>query len=117
VLAYASRLCERSSEGLLPEEDFLLLWTLTERAVRGEEPTCKVLLETARRADADALRGVSARRVAEILKRYGLMTVRLGGKRIYRGCLEQLKRIEARYGVDLNTSGKDNVHLVQVRAY
>ena len=117
MLAYASRLCERSSEGLLPEEDFLLLWTLTERAVRGEEPTCKMLLETARRADADALRGVSARRVAEILKRYGLHTVRYGGRGLYRQVLDQLRTIELRYAVDLNTAGRDNVQFLRGRSY
>ncbi|MDB5324053.1 MAG: hypothetical protein JWN40_5684 [Phycisphaerales bacterium] len=115
LLDYARGICDGGSESLLPEEDFLLLWTLTDRAVRDEQPTCKVLLEVARRADPDAVRGISARRVAEILKRYGLSTVRYGGRRIYRECVGQLKHVESRYGIDLNTAGKENVHLLQVR--
>jgi hypothetical protein len=67
----------------------------------------------ARRADADAMRGLSARRVAEILKRYGLHSVRYGGKNIFREVLGQLKAIEIRYGVDLNTAGKDTVKVMR----
>lgn len=117
VLQYAKRLCDTGSEALLPEEDFLLLWTLTEKTVRGEQPTCKMILEMARRADADAMRGISARKVAEILKRYGLVTVRSHGRSTFSNALENLKRVESRYGVDLNTVGRENVRLVQVRAY
>jgi hypothetical protein len=113
VLEYAHKLCDGGSESLLPEEDFLLLWTLTDSAVRGREPNCKTILEVARRADADAMRGVSARRVAEILKRYGLHSVRYGGKNVFREVLRQLKAIEIRYGVDLNTAGKDTVKVMR----
>ena len=59
----------------------------------------------------------SARGVAEILKRYGLVTVRSNGKSAYRDCREQLKRIEQRYAVDLNTVGKDTFRVVRVRSY
>jgi hypothetical protein len=113
LLEYARKLCEAGSEALLPEEDFLLLWTLTDSVVRGREPTCKAILEASRRADADALRGISARRVAEILKRYGLTTDRCHGRRMYRTSLAQLRKIESRYGVDLNTAGKDTVRIMK----
>jgi hypothetical protein len=113
VLEYAHKLCDGGSESLLPEEDFLLLWTLTESAVRGREPNCKAILEVARRADVDAMRGISARRVAEILKRYGLHSTRSGGKNLFRDVLGQLKAIENRYGVDLNTAGRDNLHVMR----
>ena len=113
LLDYARGICESGSESLLPEEDFLLLWTLCEKAFRGEEPTCKSILEVARRTDPDALRGVSARRVAEILKRYDLTTDRTNGRRIYRAALDQLRKVETRYGVDLNTAGKQNVSILQ----
>jgi len=63
------------------------------------------------------MRGVSARKVAEILKRYGLGTVRRHGRSMFDGVLENLKRVEARYGFDLNTSGRDNVRLLKVRSY
>jgi len=112
VLAYARRLCDGGGESLLPEEDFLLLWTLTECAIRGKEPNSKKVLDMARSADADAMRGVSARRVAEVLKRYGLHSTRSNGKNIFRDVLGQLKAIEVRYGVDLNTVGKDTVRVV-----
>ena len=45
----------------------MLLWTLTEKAVRNEQPTCRALLYSARLQDAEAMRGLSERRVAEIL--------------------------------------------------
>jgi hypothetical protein len=113
LLEYARKLCDAGSEALLPEEDFLLLWTLTHAVVRGREPNCKSVLEAARRADPDALRGVTARRVAEVLKRYGLVTDRNNGRRIYRTSLDQLRKIEARYGVDLNTAGKETVAVMK----
>jgi hypothetical protein len=113
LLDYARGICESGSESLLPEEDFLLLWTLSEKAFHGEEPTCKAILEVARRTDPDALRGISARRVAEILKRYDLTTDRTNGRRIYRAALDQLRKVETRYGVDLNTAGKQNVSILQ----
>jgi hypothetical protein len=112
VLEYAHKLCERGSESLLPEEDYLLLRALSYSAFRGREPNAKAILESARRADPDALRGVSARRVAEILKRYGLHSTRSSGKSVFRDTLSHLKTIETRYGVDLNTQGKDNVCVV-----
>jgi hypothetical protein len=117
VLAYAKGLCDAGSESLLPEEDYLLLRTLTVKAVDGQEPNCKTILETARHADADAVRGVSARRVAEILKRYGLQTERNNGRHVFRDVLCHLKTVETRYAVDLNTSGKDNVNVVRVTYY
>jgi hypothetical protein len=51
------------------------------------------------------------------LKRYGLVTERSNGKSAFRDVLGNLKRVEHRYGVDLNTAGRENVRLVQVRAY
>jgi hypothetical protein len=114
LLDYARGVCEGAGESLLPEEDFLLLWTLTDNAVRGYEPTCKAILETARRVDPEALRGISSRRVAEILKRYDLVTQRTNGRRIYRSALDQLRKIETRYGVDLNSAGKQNLSIERV---
>jgi transposase-like protein len=59
------------------------------------------------------MRGVSARRVAEVLKRYGLHSARVSGRSVFRDVLGQLREVETRYGVDLNTSGKDNVRVVK----
>lgn len=115
LLEYAQRQSERASDSQLPEEDFLLLWTLTEKAVHDEQPTCRALLHWARWQDAQAMRGISERRVAEILKRYGLSTVRSGGKSVFRGVLKQLKRIEERYGVDLNTAGIETVRFLPLK--
>jgi hypothetical protein len=38
---------------------------------------------------------------------------RLANKRIYRTPLDQLRKIETRYGVGLNTAGKDNVSVMK----
>ena len=60
----------------------------------------------------------SPRRVADALKRYGISTNRSNGRRVYRDIgLEQLRRIERNYGIDLNTSGEDRPEQVQVRLY
>jgi hypothetical protein len=113
VLAYAKKLCESGSETQLPEEDFHLLRALTDKVVRGKHPTCKEILDLARQIDAEALRGMSARKAAEILKRYGLTSSPYGGKHVFREVLEHLKAIEIRYAVDLNTAGKDGILVVK----
>jgi hypothetical protein len=115
LLEYARRLSERAADSVLPEEDFLLLWVLTEKSVRDEQPTCRMLLYSARLMDAEAMRGFSERRVAEILKGYGLSTVRSNGRSIFRDVLKQLKRIKERYGVDLNTAGIQTVRCVPLK--
>jgi hypothetical protein len=114
VLAYARQACEGASEGGVPEEDFVLLSALAAKVVRGVQPTCQEVLQLARLIDADAMRGISARKVAEILKRYGLQSERgTNGRRSFRVSLDQLRKIEARYGVDLDTSGKDKIQFAK----
>jgi hypothetical protein len=116
LLGYAKCTVESTSETSRPEEDVALLWTLTELATRGKTPTCKEVLEKAREADPEAMRGMSARRVSEILGRYGLKTVRCGGRNIFRDVLTQLKVVEVRYGTDLNSIGRRTVN-VQTALY
>jgi hypothetical protein len=67
-------------------------------------------------ADAEAMRGMSARRVSEILGRYGLKKTRNGGRNIYRDVLERVKVVEVRYGADLNSEGRRTVN-VQTALY
>ena len=52
-------------------------------------------------------------KVAETFKRYGVHSTRYGGKSVYRDVLAQLKAIENRYGVDLNTSGENSMYVVK----
>ena len=60
---------------------------------------------------------MSPRRFAESMRRYGLITVRFQGRSIYREALEQLKRIEKNYGVDLNTEGRPSGNVLTVMRY
>jgi hypothetical protein len=109
MLAYAQQACAGASEGGVPEEDYLLLQALAAKAVRKQQPNCKQVLELARLVDRDALRGVTPRKVAEILKRYGLHSTRTAGLNVFRDVLDQLKQIEIRYAIDLDTAGKDRI--------
>jgi hypothetical protein len=106
MLAHAKCTVESTSETSLPEEDFLLLWTVTELATRNRTPTCKEVLEAARAADAEAMRGMSARRVSEILSRYWIKTSRNNGRHVYADVIARVKVVEVRYGTDLNTEGR-----------
>ncbi len=110
-------LSEKNAEALIPDEDFALLVALADKASRDKTPTCKELLEQARVAEPEAMRGINARRVSDILKRYGLATLRSSGRSIFRDTLRQLRSIEERYGIDLNTAGQYNVRLLQARMY
>jgi hypothetical protein len=112
MLAYAQQACEGASEGGVPEEDYLLLRALTYKAVGKQQPNCKQVLESARLVDRDALRGITPRKAAEILKRYGLHSTHTAGRNVFRDVLDQLKRIEVRYGIDLDTAGQHRICIV-----
>jgi hypothetical protein len=109
VVAFSQQACEGGSEGGVPEEDYLLLRALTDKAVGNQQPNSKQVLELARLSDRDALRGTTPRKVAEILKRYGLRSTHTAGRNVFRDVLDQLKQIEIRYGIDLDTAGKDRI--------
>ena len=92
---YAVKSVEAKQEEHIPEVDLSLLRSLTEQVVKKVEPTSGDVLKRAQFGEKEVLQGHTARKVREILGRYGLITVRTtGGRRIFRNALPQLQRIE-----------------------
>lgn len=121
LLAIASWLEENGAKGLLrlmqehalatidagkddqvADADEVLLRLLVERRMALESPQPRELLEAAQAAEPNVFRSWSAKGVANALKRYGVTTAVLHGRRVYsRVTLSDLKRIEITYGLTL----------------
>jgi len=85
-----------------PDHDETLLRLLAEAVRFGDRPTPGDLLDRAKEAEAEGFKRWSPRGVSEHLKRYGLTTNKTDGRKRYaRVTLEDLKRIQTNYGIDL----------------
>ena len=82
--------------------DETLLRILTESVQFGERPSHGELLDKAKQDDPEGFRRWSPRAVAEHLKRYGLTTGKVRGRKVYgQVAMVDLGRIETSYGIDL----------------
>ena len=91
---------------------------LTEKLLKGDEPTCHLVLVACKRADEPTFRHVTPQKIAIILRRYGL-TSRKGndGRRLRRDLLPHVERIERSYGIDLRTPERGHLGIVATRRY
>jgi hypothetical protein len=120
LLAIASWFEEHGAEGLLtllqehalatiddgrddviPDVDETLLRALAERRLKGDTPQPKDVLEAAREVDDVGFRHWSPKGVSNVLKRYGVKTSVLHGRKVYRTDLGDLLRIQSTYGLSL----------------
>jgi len=92
---------ESAQEETVPEEDQLLLRVLTLAMHSGREVNCKMLLNKALIHDSSVLKAFTPKKVSAALKRYGLVLHRRESGRFYPIDLEQMRRIERCYGLDL----------------
>ena len=113
VQAHALAAIESTQEDATPDADETLLRLLAERLRAGDQPTAGEILALALAIDGQGFRTWSARGVGEHLKRYGLTTCYLHGRRVYNlRQVEVLHRVQQAYGVALNLRDTpfDNVH-------
>jgi hypothetical protein len=109
----ARQLVIENQEEFVSETDLILLRVLTEQLLRDREPSCDDILQKAKMVHEPSFRHMTPRSVAVILKRFGLTTVRESKRRFFRDPeLEQLKRIERHYSIELYTSGQEPTLLV-----
>lgn len=86
-----------------PDHDEILLRILAQAVGFGERPTPGEILVKAQESEPAAFRNWSARAVAEHLKRYQLTTIKTDGRKRYaRVSLDDLKRIQTNYNIDLD---------------
>lgn len=117
IEAWAAQIVASSQEEFIPEEDQVLMWVLTREMRDGKEARCKQLLDTAKIMESSLFKNWSPQKVAASLKKYGLKLVRKRAGRFFPVNLEQMKRIEQSYGLDLNSDGREGVAITLVRAY
>jgi hypothetical protein len=87
----------------VPTRAEILLQVLAEMRLNGVKPKARQVLEKAREQEPELFSTWSSKGTAELLKRYGLKTVKTDGERIYRDvAIEELRQLENRYGFDLN---------------
>jgi hypothetical protein len=92
-----------------PDADETLLRILADEIRAGAVPTPGDILAKAQATDAAGFKTWKARGVSEHLKRYGAVTHKSCGRKVYGVTLESLRTIQASYGVDLGfdeTSGE-----------
>lgn len=98
---YAIQSIESNHEASTPPDDELLLRTLVEKMVEGKYPTASELLDAVTHKEPSLFRNWSARAVSSRMKRYGLLTSKSNGVKIYKPAPTDLARIQAAYGIDL----------------
>jgi hypothetical protein len=82
--------------------DEVLLQVLAGEVLAGQAPTAAELLQEASKVDSVVFRNWTARGVSEHLKRYGVVTSKSHGHKLYSGVtLEQVQGIQAFYSINL----------------
>lgn len=99
---YALLSIEANRDDQTPNADETLLGLLTDEIRSGNAPTAGEILDKARVAEPEVFNKWSAKGVASHLKRYGMITHKSHGRRVYgQVTLDELRRIQTAYGVDL----------------
>ena len=84
-----------------PDHDETLLRILAEKRLNLDMPQPKEILEAARELDQVSFRQWSPKGVSNVFRRYGVATVVLHGRKVYRTDPADLLRIQATYGLSL----------------
>lgn len=99
---HALETIEAANDDQVADTDELLLRLLAERRAILETPTPGDLLKAAQEAEPAVFRGWSAKGVANALKRYGIHTATMRGRKVYsKVSTDELRRIQATYGMVL----------------
>jgi hypothetical protein len=102
VQQHALATIDAGKDDQVGDADETLLRLLAERRANMEAPTAGEILKAAQEAEPAVFRQWSAKGVANALRRYGLRTVEVHGRKVYsRVTLADLRRIQATYGVVL----------------
>jgi hypothetical protein len=103
VQQHALATIDTAKDDQIGDADEILLRLLAERRVNMETPSPGEILAAAREAEPTVFRQWSAKGVANALRRYGLRTVEVHGRKVYssRATVADLRRIQATYGVAL----------------
>jgi hypothetical protein len=109
---YAVRSVEASWEAATPAEDEALLRAIAKLVLTGARPTVGEVWAAANEIDPGLFRSCSLKRVSVKLGHYGLKTQKSHGVRRYDSSEADLRRVQERYGIDLDIPPPPDVHHV-----
>jgi len=102
VQGHALATIDAAQDDQVGDAEEILLRLLAERRANDETPSPGEILKAAQEVEPTVFRQWSAKGVANALKRYGLRTVEIHGRKVYSHVtLTDLRRIQATYGVVL----------------
>ncbi|MBN2132861.1 MAG: hypothetical protein JW741_25395, partial [Sedimentisphaerales bacterium] len=100
--AHALTTIEAGQEEQTPDADEILLRILADELRAGLTPTCGEILSKAQEIETESFKRWTSRGVAAHLKRYGLRTHKSCGHKVFsRTILDDLRRVQTSYSVDL----------------
>jgi hypothetical protein len=107
---HALEVIDAGRDDATPDADETLLRILTEEIRLGGIPSPGDVLAKAQAEDAAGFKQWSAKGVSEHLKRYGVVTFKSHGRKVYaRTSLESLQAVQTSYGVSLGFDDKNKV--------
>lgn len=110
VRTFALKAIDDGRDDQTPEADELLLRTLANLIRAGDPPRPSDVLRIAREAEPEPLRYMTAKGVANTLRQYGLRTTKSNGEKRYTHVsIEDLERVQERYGIDLGIEHAEHV--------
>ena len=103
VRDYALASIERTRKTAVPEEDEMLLLTLAQALLNGEQPTCKEICNRVKKAQPRLFCSLTPRGLSAQLETYGIHTnSKSGNRREFREeTIEALRQVQLRFGIDL----------------
>jgi len=104
VQSYAAGLVESSAEDATPDADETLLRVLAEQIVADYTPKPSDILAKAKEIEPEMFQRWQARAVSQHLKRYGVMSRKSNGVRFFDATVDDLRRIQQNYNIDLGIS-------------
>jgi len=106
---HARYLLDKSQQDMIPDLDEALLLALVEKLNNQlGGATASEVLSTAKDMEPAMFTYMTARGVGSVLKRYGICSSRIGGKRLFRPSQKQLLAIQESYGIYLVAGSADN---------
>ncbi len=112
VLEFAVRLAESVRDDAVPECDEVVLQSLSRLLPSSPMGiTAKTILDDTKKYHFNLMANFSPKGVGAILSRYGIRSIKTGGKRVFRPTEVELQTIQQSYGIDLGFPGENDANV------
>ncbi|HWE95466.1 MAG TPA: hypothetical protein VG269_15970 [Tepidisphaeraceae bacterium] len=103
---FASSSAESSADDSTPDADETLLRIMAEEVTAGNTPTPGEVLAKAKLSESETFQRWQAAAVSRHLRLYGLQARKSNGVRFFDVTLDDLRRVQRNYGIDLGIGGE-----------